>query len=34
MTYDEFVIAFIITTVALGIITYIIANNGDDDGAV
>ena len=34
MTYDEFVIAFIITTVALGIIAYFIANNGDDDGAV
>jgi len=34
MTYDEFVITFVITVITLGILAYVIANNGDDDGAV
>ncbi len=34
MTYDEFVITFIITVITLGVVAYFVANNGDDDGAV
>ena len=34
MTYDEFVITFIIAITSFAILMFIIANNGDDDGTV
>ena len=34
MTYGEFVLTFIIAITSFAIIMFIIANNGDDDGAV
>lgn len=34
MTYDEFVLTFIIAITAFAVLMFIIANNGDDDGAV
>jgi hypothetical protein len=34
MSYDDFVITFIIAITSFAILMYIIANNGDDDGAV
>jgi hypothetical protein len=34
MTYDEFVITFIIAITSFAVLMFIIANNGDDDGAV
>jgi hypothetical protein len=34
MSYDDFVIAFVIAITSFAILMYIIANNGDDDGAV
>jgi len=34
MSYDDFVITFVISIVSFAILMYIIANNGDDDGAV
>jgi hypothetical protein len=34
MTYDEFVLTFIIAITSFALIMFIIANNGDDDGAV
>jgi hypothetical protein len=34
MTYDEFVMAFVLTCVVFALSMYVIANNGDDDGSV
>lgn len=34
MTYDEFVLTFIIAITSFAILMFIIAKNGDDDGAV
>jgi len=34
MTYDEFVWAFVTAITVFVIVMYIIANDGDDDGAV
>jgi len=34
MTYDEFVLTFIIAITSFALIMFIIANNGEDDGAV
>ena len=34
MTYDEFVMAFVLVLVVFTLGMYIIANNGDDDGSV
>jgi|TARA_R110001606_G_C15005821_1_gene607766 hypothetical protein len=34
MTYDEFVMAFVLALVVFTLGMYIIANNGDDDGSV
>jgi hypothetical protein len=34
MTYDEFVLTFVIAVTSFAILMFIIANNGDDDGAV
>ena len=34
MTYDEFVMAFVLAMTIFAIGMYVIANNGDDDGSV
>ncbi len=34
MTYDEFVMAFVLSITIFALGMYIIANNGDDDGSV